>query len=283
MGGKGFRPVKYLAAAVHMLQASTFIVDDVLDESSVRYRRRTLSSLIGPGAATCLGAILEHASLAETSRYLRESSLPNASAALHHFLSIPLEVYSGQYLDLANSSRLNLPISSYFLLIDLTTSRFLARIAMAGALLADLSPNQVRRAGSYARHYGISLQICDDILDLTDAPSNTGKPFAVDLREKRLRLPLMLALREASSSDRCLLASYLHPAKTNGRTTAAAALRAINRTSAIPHSRELAAVFAAKAVRDAHLLPDHPSSAKLALLAQSLLNDLEVPNARSRS
>ena len=54
----------------------------------------------------------------------------------------------------------------------------------------------------YGERLGMAFQIADDILDYTSDSAVTGKPSGLDLREHKVTLPLIHALRGMSSSAR---------------------------------------------------------------------------------
>ncbi len=54
----------------------------------------------------------------------------------------------------------------------------------------------------YGERLGVAFQIADDLLDYTEAQEMTGKPTGLDLREHKVTLPLIAALREMPSASR---------------------------------------------------------------------------------
>ena len=48
----------------------------------------------------------------------------------------------------------------------------------------------------------MAFQVADDLLDYTEGQEMTGKPSGLDLKEHKVTLPLIAALREMQTSDR---------------------------------------------------------------------------------
>src|SRR5207249_7661108 len=98
----------------------------------------------------------------------------------------------------------------------------MSNIARCAAFLAGKPASEVRALAAYGYNYGMALFITDDIVDVIRNPRETGKNFAADLKNARLKLPILLALRMSRGEDRRFLKHVL----TNGGPTASDLRRA---------------------------------------------------------
>jgi heptaprenyl diphosphate synthase len=135
--------------------------------------------------------------------------LAETDDALRALLRTIEGVYQGQWFDVQPDRARDASLFHYRLIIDHTTSDFFGGLARCGAVLGQRSAREVAALELFGRLYGRTLQVVDDIADVRDQPSDTGKDFATDLRRKRLRLPTLLALRDGPPTCRRALRNYL--------------------------------------------------------------------------
>jgi octaprenyl-diphosphate synthase len=53
----------------------------------------------------------------------------------------------------------------------------------------------------FGEYLGVSFQIRDDLLDLLGVEKDTGKPIGNDIRENKITLPLLYALKQAEKKE----------------------------------------------------------------------------------
>jgi octaprenyl-diphosphate synthase len=70
------------------------------------------------------------------------------------------------------------------------------------ALIANATPEKEAALSDYGYHLGLAFQMADDLLDYTVDSSVLGKEVGADLREGKLTLPVIHALKSASARDR---------------------------------------------------------------------------------
>jgi len=180
--------------------------------------------------------------------------LADTDDALGALLRVIEGVYRGQWFDVQPARAKDASLFHYKLIIDHTTSDFLGGVARCGAVLGQRSEPEVAALELFGRLYGRALQVVDDIADIRDQPSDSGKDFATDLRRKRLRLPTLLALRDGPPTCRRALRNYLE----NGRATPERIVTLVGKirsSGAIARSNQIALRMlrdALKAISDVH-------------------------------
>lgn len=197
-----------LAASVHLLQQSSFLLDDIFDCGELRYGQPAVYRKFGVSQAIIAAQLLQGIAFRCVGKELARGRLRNGGRVLGLLSRIFLDGYVGQYLDLANIGRASLSVGEYLRIIALGAGRAFGNVARCGALLAGKSERDVRLLGKFAHAYGMALFIIDDITDLLPA-RQTGKTYACDLKGRRMRLPLILALRLANQEQRKLLRLFL--------------------------------------------------------------------------
>jgi geranylgeranyl pyrophosphate synthase len=118
----------------------------------------------------------------------------------------------------------------------------------------------------YGKSVGIAFQLMDDILDYTGTEKELGKPPRQDLREGKITLPLLHALREAGSAERGRAVELLARKKRSVGDIAFLA-RLVERTGGIEYTARTAGSYVARGKRYLSALPE--SNARAALLSLS--------------
>jgi octaprenyl-diphosphate synthase len=106
----------------------------------------------------------------------------------------------GELRQLAAFDALRFDEDDYFHLVRAKTAALFQTACEVGALCG--APRYRDALGRYGERLGVAFQIADDLLDYTEAQEMTGKPTGLDLREHKVTLPLIAALREMPKSAR---------------------------------------------------------------------------------
>jgi len=266
--------VDTLAAAVHLIQTSTFVTDDVFDAARQRNGNPTVCAHAGVNGAIVAAHILQSIGFSALATAARDARLPNAGEAVATLAEAVTHVYRGQYLDMLHSSRLSTSRADYYRVIDLTTASLFAAVSRCGALLGGGRPSEILAMSRFASCYGMALQITDDILDVTD--ESTGKTFGSDLKCRRMRLPLIIAMHKALPSDKATLRRFIKGGTRDARTIRMVA-RIIQRSGGVARALHVARRYRAQSLWSLAEVRPGPAKDALAWLPESLLaaQDLE--------
>jgi octaprenyl-diphosphate synthase len=120
----------------------------------------------------------------------------------------------GELLQLERSFDPTVTETHYFTVIERKSAVLLSAACEAGAILAGVTRAERRVVAEFGRELGLAFQLRDDALDYEACEAELGKPPHTDLREGKITLPLLLALKRCTPAERDRAASVL---KTTAR------------------------------------------------------------------
>ncbi len=183
----------HAASLVELLHTATLVHDDVVDDSQERRGFFSVQALWGKKIAVLVGDYL-------LSRGLL-LALDNKGYDLLHILSVAVrEMSEGELLQIQKARRLDIDEAVYFEVIRQKTASLIAAACASGAASAGADEATIERARVMGEKAGIAFQIKDDLLDLGE--ESIGKPLGIDIKEKKMTLPLIYALQVADPKER---------------------------------------------------------------------------------
>lgn len=198
LSAKQFGPIGepgYTAASlIELLHTATLVHDDVVDGSHLRRGFFSINALWKNKIAVLVGDYLLSRGLLLAVDKGQFELLRIVSRAVR-------EMSEGELLQLEKARGLNFKEDVYFDIIRQKTASLIAACCASGAASGGASPEEVERMRIFGELTGIAFQIKDDLFDY-GAGKNTGKPTGIDIKEKKLTLPLIHALAHVSAEDR---------------------------------------------------------------------------------
>ena len=185
------------ASLIELLHTATLVHDDVVDDSPVRRGFFSIQALWRKKIAVLVGDYL-----------LSRGLLMSVDEDTWDLLKITSEAVrlmsEGELLQIEKARRLDITEDVYTEIIRRKTASLIAACCACGA--ASVRPpgsggEEVARLRAFGEAVGLAFQIKDDLLDLGDG-TITGKPSGVDIKERKMTLPLIHALQCCSSGDR---------------------------------------------------------------------------------
>ena len=202
-GGIAFDEVIAVAAGIELIQLSTLVVDDVLDKSPLRNGHPSVFSTSGAEHAISLGAIMFSAGLSLVADGLSTGrALTRQIKAMTTLCDVHANIYAGQIQDMQLEGKVGATEAEYLEMISKTTATFIQAPLVVGAIVSGMNEGTVTGLGQIGHAMGIAYQIRDDVLDLVRDSECTGKPVAGDLRQGKMRLPVIRALSQLTSGAR---------------------------------------------------------------------------------
>lgn len=181
-----------LAAVVELVHVATLVHDDAVDHSALRRGMPTVNSLWTHQIAIIMGDYLYSRSVTELARLGKLEAVQVLAAAAN-------EMSVGEMRQLLSYDDVSFTEGEYFRLIAAKTASLMSAACEMGALAGN--PAYRGRLGRFGRALGMAFQIADDMLDYAGSADVTGKPAGLDLRGRKVTLPLVGALREMSRAE----------------------------------------------------------------------------------
>lgn len=182
-----------LAAVLELMHLATLVHDDAVDHAALRRGMPTLNALFSHQMSVIAGDFLYL-------RALRELARSGDMQALRVLTDASVEMTRGELRQLASGDPLAFTERDYDALISAKTASLFAAACALGALCG--APEYHTQLHRYGDRLGMAFQVVDDLLDYTADQEVTGKPSGLDLRERKMTLPLIAARREMGPAER---------------------------------------------------------------------------------
>jgi octaprenyl-diphosphate synthase len=176
------------AALIELLHTATLVHDDVVDEANYRRGFFSVNALWKNKVAVLVGDFL-------LSRGLILSIENNDFHLLRIVTHAVKEMSEGELLQIEKSRRLDIDEEVYYDIIRQKTASLIASCCAVGASSSGASPEVVERMRVFGEKIGMAFQIKDDLFDYGEM--EIGKPLGIDIREKKMTLPLIYALSKS--------------------------------------------------------------------------------------
>lgn len=281
-GGKRLRPMLTLAAAklcgydgvhhlklaatVEFIHTATLLHDDVVDESGQRRGRPTANLLWDNKSSVLVGDYLFSRSfqlMVETGNLRVLDILANASAT----------IAEGEVLQMTAAQDLNTTEDIYLQVVRGKTAALFSAATEVGGVIAEADEAQVKALFTYGDALGIAFQIADDLLDYQGDAKATGKNVGDDFRERKLTLPVIKAVAQATQEERDFWKRTIEKGRQkDGDLQHALAL--MGKYDTLTATRNDAYGWATKAKDALRILPDHPIRQMLHDLADYVVERL---------
>lgn len=187
---KDISPATYTAAAlVEIIHTATLVHDDVVDESMQRRGFFSVNALWKNKIAVLVGDYLFSTGLNLALQENQISVLSILNKAIK-------ELAEGELLQIEKARKLDIDESVYFEIIRQKTASLIAASCAAGAASVSSDQHVIDTIKQIGEWIGMAFQIKDDLFDYGD--DNIGKPTGIDIREKKMTLPLIYALKHIS-------------------------------------------------------------------------------------
>ncbi len=181
-----------LAAVVEIVHLATLVHDDAVDHSALRRGQPTVNALWTHQVAVIMGDYLYSRAVSELARLGTVEALGSLARACNA-MSV------GEMRGLMSYDGLEFGEDDYYRLIAAKTASLLSTACEMGALAG--APQYREPLARFGHNLGMAFQIADDLLDYTGTEAQTGKPTGHDLRERKVTLPLIGALRHATEAE----------------------------------------------------------------------------------
>ncbi len=261
MKGKMFRPTLLLlaseaegspepratayAAVLELIHLATLVHDDAVDHSVLRRGMPTINALFTHQVSVIAGDFLY-------SRAVQELVRLGDMEPLRVLAKASNELTLGEMRQLAALDALAFSEDDYEFLIRAKTAALFSAACEVGALCGAPAYREPLRL--YGERLGMAFQVADDLLDYTASEETTGKPTGLDLREHKVTLPLIHALKSLSIPERAPIDELFRtPEPTDNQI--ARVVDVVREAGGLEYARRRGEEFAAQAEEAISVLP----------------------------
>lgn len=259
----GINDSTYRAASlVELLHTATLVHDDVVDDSDERRGFFSINALWKNKIAVLVGDYL-----------LSRGLLLSVQNKDYHLLEIVSnavkEMSEGELLQIEKTRQLNLSEEVYYDIIRKKTASLIASCCAIGAASAGATPEQIEQMRLFGEKIGIAFQMKDDLMDYGD--EDIGKPRGIDLKEKKLTLPVIYTLNQADSSVRNKMI-YIIKNHHNNRKKVAEVVDYVNAHNGIAYTRASMNRFKEEALEILNQLPESDCKPNVRQLVEYIID-----------
>ncbi|MFY0605955.1 MAG: polyprenyl synthetase family protein [Cyclobacteriaceae bacterium] len=181
------------ASLIELLHTATLVHDDVVDDSHYRRGFFSINALWKNKIAVLVGDFL-------LSRGLL-LSLDNDDFDLLKIVSNAVkEMSEGELLQMEKARKLDITEEVYYDIIRQKTASLITSCCRVGASSAEADEKTLDLMTQFGENVGMAFQIKDDLFDY--GAFEIGKPTGIDIKEKKMTLPLIYALNQVGSSEK---------------------------------------------------------------------------------
>lgn len=238
-----------LAATVELVHLATLVHDDSVDHSVLRRGMPTVNALFSHQVSVIMGDFLYSRAVVELV-HGGDLEVLRVLADATNLMTV------GEMRQLAALDALHFSEDDYEALILAKTASLLSAACEIGALAG--AARYRAQLARYGERLGMVFQVADDLLDYTAEEAVTGKPSGLDLREHKVTLPLIGALRTMPAADRRDVEQLFATAEPEDADVARV-IDIVARNGGLDYARHRAEEYSRDATAALDGLPDTPA------------------------
>jgi len=234
------------AALVELLHTATLVHDDVVDDANERRGFFSINALWKNKIAVLVGDYL-------LSKGLLLSLNNNDFRALQILSQAVKEMSEGELLQIEKTRKLNIKEDIYFEIIRRKTASLLAAACAAGAWSTSNDDVTTEKMRLFGEKVGVAFQIKDDLFDY--GSEKIGKPTGIDIREKKMTLPLIYTLEHATPDVRRRIINIVKNHNTD-KTRVEEVITLVKASGGIEYTQKKMFEYRDEAMAILHSFPD---------------------------
>lgn len=262
MIGKINKATYTAASLIELLHTATLVHDDVVDEANERRGFLSINALWKSKIAVLMGDYLLSKGLLIAIRNEEFEQLKIVSEAVE-------EMSEGELLQLQKARQLNTNENDYLSIIQKKTATLLAACTKCGAHSVSNDPAIHEKMYQFGLNLGLAFQIKDDLFDY-ETNTITGKPQGNDIKEKKMTLPLILALEETDAKKRRYIKKLISN-KSEQRKTVSEIITFVHANNGYSKAHERMLLYRDKAIAILHEFPENESRKALCELTNYIV------------
>lgn len=236
------------ASLIELLHTATLVHDDVVDNSMVRRNFFSINALWKNKIAVLVGDYLLSKGLLLSLEHGDFPILQITSKAVK-------EMSEGELLQMEKARKLDIKEDIYFEIIRAKTASLLSAACSAGAFSATQNQDVAEHFRLFGEKVGIAFQIKDDLFDYS--ADNIGKPTGIDIKEKKMTLPLIYTLQNVDNQTRRKII-YIVKNQNTDRAKVDEVIGIVQKSGGIEYATEKMKDYKKEALQLLNIYPDSP-------------------------
>ncbi|MFT4659972.1 MAG: octaprenyl-diphosphate synthase [Patiriisocius sp.] len=235
------------ASLIELFHTATLVHDDVVDDSNKRRGFFSINSLWKNKIAVLVGDYL-------LSKGLSMSIDNGELEMLKIFSDAVKQISEGELLQIEKSRKLNFDEKIYFDIIRQKTASLIAACCKTGAISTTTDQTVIDTMYDFGLNTGIAFQIKDDLFDYGSS-EKIGKPTGIDIKEKKLTLPIIHVLNKVSRSERRKMVNIIKN-KNEDKVKVAELIDIVVREGGIEYARTEMLTYRDRALENLENIPE---------------------------
>lgn len=237
------------ASLIELLHTATLVHDDVVDNAMLRRNFFSINALWKNKVAVLVGDYLLAKGLLLSLEHDDYQLLKITSRAVK-------EMSEGELLQMEKARKLDIREDIYFEIIRAKTASLLSSACSAGAYSATDNTEEAEYFRQFGEKIGIAFQIKDDLFDY--GQDNVGKPTGIDIKEKKMTLPLIYTLQHVDTATKKKIIYIVKNQNTN-KQKVAEVIDIVNQSGGIEYASQKMQEYKQQAIDMLNKYPDSPA------------------------
>lgn len=252
-----------LAAVVEFIHAATLVHDDIIDGAETRRGRSSVNRKWGNQVTVLVGdwLYMQSFNVALQQRNFR---------ILDILIDLTQRMVEGELIQLTFNGSRRITETDVLDIARRKTAYLFSGCARIGGVLGKADTAKEQALADYGLNVGLAFQLVDDVLDFSSTEKVLGKPVVSDLKEGKLTLPLIYALKECTPQEAGKIETVLRQ-KEFKTVSAVEILALVEKYRTLDTTRNLARHFASKAQAELRSFPSSPYKEALAAIPEFIL------------
>ena len=250
------------ASMIELIHTATLVHDDVADESFKRRGFFSINALWKNKIAVLVGDYLLSKSVIISTENQDFDILAVISKTIR-------EMSEGELLQLEKSRKLDITEDVYYEVIRKKTATLIAACCEVGVISNNVNVELAQKIRDFGTYTGIAFQIKDDLFDYLKKNA-TGKPVGIDIKEKKLTLPLIYAMNSVKKDKRKY---YFNIVKNHSHETGKVneLMEFVKKSGGISYAEKVMLNYQKKALEILDDFPDNEAKKSLQLMLNYII------------
>jgi octaprenyl-diphosphate synthase len=250
------------AALIELLHTATLVHDDVIDDANYRRGFFSINALWKNKIAVLVGDFLLSRGLILSIQHKDFDLLSIVTEAVK-------DMSEGELLQMEKSRQLDISEEVYFQIIRQKTASLISSCCGVGASSSGADETLVKKMRLFGEKVGMAFQLKDDLFDYGE--EEIGKPLGIDIKEKKMTLPLIYALQNSGWMEKRKMISIVRN-DSHKPDKVKEVIAYVRNSGGIAYAQERMKSFHTEAIALLNELPVTPYRQSLERLVQFTIN-----------